>query len=519
VRRLVRATAILGLGSAATVAAAIIRAKILAARLGPEGTGVLAQLGGLTAVLVPFATLGAGNGVISLIAEARGRGDLARVRRITNTAIHLAWGLGLAFAVITAAASPWIAQGIYRDRAFAWAIILGAITVPLSAVASLRIAMLQGHEAVRSMAALNAIVALFGIVTIVPMAWIFGVKGAVAQLVLIALAQVWLSRRFLRPLTPAAAVGAVGGRVPGEVDRRSVTPSPGALPPAVPEVREPREPRIDRTLLAPIARYGGSALLVGLSSTLTLLVLRSILVQKLGIAQNGIYQVCVGVSGLTMPLILNSISATVWPEIASKRNDPDTIAAMSGAIRLGFLLVTALCASLLVGAPIWVPLFYSHKFAGALDLLPFQFLGDYFRTGAWTFGIWLVPRERLRPWVLFDVIYGVVLLLAFLLLVDHVGLKSVVFAYVAAHVSHAVLHYVLARRALGFRLGRDNTILLGASFALLLGLTIARPKDWIGVVLGGIAVLAWAAIVVKRREWLTLRQMAGRVLGLPTAAS
>jgi len=135
-----------------------------------------------------------------------------------------------------------------------------------------------------------------------------------------------------------------------------------------------------------------------------------------------------------------------------------------------------------------------------------------------TFGIWLVPRERLRPWVLFDVIYGVVLLVAFLLLVDRVGLKSVVFAYVAAHVSHAVLHYALARRALGFRLGRDNTILLAASFALLLGLTLARPRDWIGVVLGGVAVLAWAAIVVKRREWLVFRQMAGRVLGLPTAA-
>jgi len=493
VRRLVRATAILGLGSAATVLAAIIRAKILAARLGPEGTGVLAQLGGLTAVLVPFATLGAGNGVISLIAEARGRGDFARVRRVTNTAIHLAWGLGLIFAVGTAALSPWIAQAIYRDRGFVWAILLGAVTVPLSAVASLRIAMLQGHEAVRSMAMLNAIVAVLGIATIIPMAWFFGVKGAVAQLVLIALAQVWLSRRFLRPLTPPVPASAVASA--------------------------PREPLMDRTLLAPIARYGGSALLVGLSSTLTLLVLRSILVQKLGIAQNGIYQVCVGVSGLTMPLILNSISATVWPEIASKRNDPDTIAAMSGAVRLGFLVVTGLCASLLVGAPIWVPLFYSHKFAGALDLLPYQFLGDYFRTGAWTFGIWLVPRERLRPWVLFDVIYGVVLLLAFLLMVDHVGLKSVVFAYVAAHVSHAVLHYLLARRALGFRLGRDNTVLLSASFALLLGLTLARPKDWVGVVVGGVAVLAWAAIVVKRREWLALRQMAARVLGRSTAGA
>jgi len=253
--------------------------------------------------------------------------------------------------------------------------------------------------------------------------------------------------------------------------------------------------------------------MVGLSSTLTLLVVRSILVGKLGLSQNGIYQVCVGVSGLTMPLILNSITATVWPEIAAKPRDADAVGPMSGGIRLAFLLVTGVSAALLVGAPIWVKLFYSEKFLPALDLLPFQFLGDYFRTAAWMFGVWLVPRQRLRPWVLFDVVYGVVLLAVFAVLVGRIGIQSVVFAYVAAHVSHAVLHYALARRALGFRLGAQNALLLGASLALLIGLTILRPRDMTGVMVGGAMALAWAAIVVQRKEWMALRDMALRALG------
>jgi len=490
VRRLVRSTAILGIGSAATVVAAILRAKILAAWLGPEGTGVLAQLASLTAVLVPLATLGAGSGIVAMIADARARGDLARVRRITRTATTLGWSAGLGLAVLAAALSPWLAGGIYRDREFIWAILFGAASIPLAAVASLQITMLQGHQAVRAMAALNGMIAAAGIATVVPMAWFFGVKGAVAQLVVIAATHAWLSGRFLAPLTPRAA--------PAQ--------APGAAPAP--------EPRIDRGLLRPIARFGGSALLVGLSSTLTLLVLRSILVGKLGLAQNGIYQVCVGVSGLTMPLILNSITATVWPEIASKPRDADAVGPMAGAVRLAFLLVTALSAALLVGAPIWIPLFYSGKFLAALDLLPYQFLGDYFRAAAWMFGIWLVPRERLRPWVLFDVVYGIVLLAVFALLVDRIGIRSVVFAYVAAHVSHAVLHYALARRALGFRLGPENRLLLGASLALLVGLTLLQPRDLTGVLIGGAAVAAWAGVVVRRREWNTLVEMASRFLGV-----
>ncbi|HET9250537.1 MAG TPA: hypothetical protein VFP58_00300, partial [Candidatus Eisenbacteria bacterium] len=83
----------------------------------------------------------------------------------------------------------------------------------------------------------------------------------------------------------------------------------------------------------------------------------------------------------------------------------------------------------------------------------------------------------------------------------------------AAHVSHAVLHYVLARRAIGFHLGKDNTILLLASFALLAGLAALRPRDPLGMAIAGVATAAWALLVIRRKEWISLRDMAFRALG------
>lgn len=479
-RRLVRSTAILGLGSAASVVAAILRAKILAAWLGPEGTGVLAQLASLTAVLVPIGTLGVGNGLVAMVAEARGRGDIARVRALERTALTLAWAAGGGLALLGAVASPWIAAGIYRDRALAWAVVLGAATVPLSAVASLRISMLQGHAAVRAMATLNFVIAAAGIASIVPLAHFWGVRGAVLQLVVVAAVYAWWSGRLLRPLTPSDA---------------------------------PRPARsVDRSLLRPLLRFGISSLLVGLSSTLTLLILRSILVQRLGLGPNGIYQVCVGVSGLLMPTILNAITANLWPEIAAKPANADAGPTMRSGMRLAFLLTTGASAAILVGAPVWVPLLYSGRFLPALDLLPLQFLGDYFRTAAWMFGIWLVPRNRLKPWVAFDLIYGAVMLAAFVLLVDRLGIRSVVVGYVIAHLTHAVLHYLLARRAIGFRMGPDNRRLLLASLALLLGLVCWTPRDVSGVALGGLAVAIWALVVVRPHEWRALREITLRRL-------
>jgi O-antigen/teichoic acid export membrane protein len=443
----------------------------------------MAQLATLTAVLVPLATLGVGNGVVSLIAEARGKGDLARVARIERTALTLTWMIGGALAVITALASPWLAPAILEGRAYAWVVVVGAACVPLSAVASLRISMLQGHEAIRSMAGLNAAIAGVGVASILPLAWFLGLTGAVLQLLVVALAYAWLTGRALKP--HAAEARAAEAARPAAAERGA--PS--------------RAPRIDRSLLPALLRYGGSALLVGLSSTLTLLVLRSILVRRMGLAENGIYQVCVGISGLYMPLILNSITATVWPQIAAERDNARVIETMQQAVRLAYLLMTGVAAAVLIAAPIAIPVLYSSRFLPALALLPLQFVGDYFRTGAWMFGVWLVPRNRLRPWVLFDVIYGVVLLVAFLLLVGRVGTTSVVLAYVAAHVSHAVLHYALARRSLGFRLGPANRRLLLGSAALLLGLVAWTPHDVRGSALAALGAVAWAVLVVRPGEW------------------
>jgi PST family polysaccharide transporter len=484
----------------ATILAALLRAKVLAAWLGPQGTGVMAQLASLTQVLVPLATLGAGNGVVALIADARGRGDLARVARIQRTTLALCWGVGGAIALATALASPWLARGILEGGGDFWIVLVGAVTVPLSAVASLRISMLQGHEAIREMAVLNALIAAVGIATIVPLARMFGVTGAVVQLLAVAVAYVWLSTRAMRPYSAKA-------RAAEALEREGNAPaSAGARASA-----SARPPLLDRSLLPAIFRYGGSSLLVGLSSTLTLLLLRSVLVKKLGLADNGIYQVCVGISGLYMPMILNSITATVWPQIAAAPDAETVGRTMRDAVRLSFLLQAGAAAAVMIVAPVAVPLLYSERFTPALALLPLQFLGDYFRTAAWMFGVWLVPRNRLRPWVLFDVVYAVVFLGSFLLLVDRLGLRSVVVAYVAAHVSHALLHYTLARRALGFQVGPTNLRLILASFALLLGFVAWTPRDLMGAALGAAAAIAWALLVVRRHEWAAVWQR-GRAL-------
>src|SRR5258706_5696619 len=144
-------------------------------------------------MLLPPGTLALGKGLTAMIATARARGDTGLVERVRSTSLTLTWLVGLTLAALTALASPWLADALFHDRRWTWVVLVGAAAVPLSAIASLRVSILQGYQAVKAMAGLNRIIGLASMLTIAPLAWFFRLPGAVAQLVVVAAVYVFAS--------------------------------------------------------------------------------------------------------------------------------------------------------------------------------------------------------------------------------------------------------------------------------------------------------------------------------------
>ncbi len=60
------------------------------------------------AVLLSFADMGLGNGLLSAIAEADGKGDTAAAHRYVSTAFYMLGGLAFGFGALLALGYPWI---------------------------------------------------------------------------------------------------------------------------------------------------------------------------------------------------------------------------------------------------------------------------------------------------------------------------------------------------------------------------------------------------------------------------
>jgi PST family polysaccharide transporter len=473
-RRLVTSTALVGTSSLLGVVTAVLRNKLLAVFVGTAGVGLLAQVGNLVNILSSLASLGIGVGMAKYAAEFSSKGDRHALARLKTSGLVPTW---LASAVALAAAlllRKQLAVLIFGSDELSWAVALAALAVPLLVQFSFHLAVLQGLKSMRRYALSNAAASAAGLLVLVPLVYLLRWKGAVIHIVAAAvlgyLAIYFVSRSLY------ASSGFVG------------------------------RPGVDRSLVRELLAYGVSSLAVGALYWVNLLVVRSIILRKLGPDANGIYQVALGISFQYLMLILNSVSAYAFPRLSELRERDSIVHEIRSAIRLSVLLVTG-CASILLIARHWlVPLLFSPEFMQGERLLPAQFVSDFLRAVAWMLGIWMLPQGRLRTWVGLDVLMNVSLIGAFVLLLSRTsGLGTLALlagpiAHCVAYLIHCVLNYGYAHRSIGFSFGGPLRRLLATSLGLICVCGVLPPDRPVFLLFGLALIALWARFSVSRDE-------------------
>jgi len=473
-RRLVASTAMVGTSSLIGVVVALLRNKLLAVFVGASGVGLLAQVGNLGNILSSLASLGMGIGMAKYVAEFSARGDRDALSRLKASGLASTWA---ASGVVLAAAlllRRQLAVLIFGSDELSWAVVMVALAVPLAVQFTFNLAVIQGLKSMRRYAVVNATASAIGLVILVPLVYFLRWEGAVIHIVAAAAISylvVYLASRSLY-----ANAGFTGRAA------------------------------LDRSLAKGLLTYGVSSLAVGALYWVTLLAVRSIILRRLGPDANGIYQVSLGISFQYLMLILNSVSAYVFPRLSELRERDLIVHEMRSAMRLSILLVTG-CASMMLIARHWlVPLLFSPQFVRGEGLLPAQFVADFLKAVAWTLGIWLLPQGRLRTWVGLDVIMNASLIVSLLLLLsgaNRLGFAALAagpIAHCVAYLIHCVLNYGCARRGVGFSFGGPLRKLLISSFCLIAVCGIL-PSGRVPALLAGLVLVAtWARFSVTPDE-------------------
>jgi PST family polysaccharide transporter len=469
---LVSSALALWLAQGLTVFGGLVRGKVGAVELGPEGMGLVAQLNYLSTFLAAIAALGISNGCIKLLAEARATQDDLRERHVRSILLVYPLVAGTLLALLIGAGAAVVGPLVLGSDSHRLAIVVAAVSVPLSMAAGSFAVALQGRESIRRLAGGNGIVAVANTAIVVVSIAAFGLPGAIASVALTSLA--------------ALAVFAI--REPGLF--RGISLRLRVL--------------FDRRLLRAIYALGLASVVLSLASGAVDLGLRTLIVHRLGLDANGLYQPVALLSSQLFLAIVGGVAMYLFPRLTALYATGHTVDAhreVNAALRLVFVVVAPAVVLLVAFGGSVLALAFSEEFRGAQPTLDYQLLGEVFRAIAWTVGAVLLPLGLAKHWFLLGM--GTLVSQAILapLLIRPLGLPAIGVAYAASWALGAALALLVARRKAGFRLdpGTAAYTLIGVAAAVaVVGLArAAHPLPGVGVVLLA-AVLAGTAAAVTR---------------------
>ena len=478
--RMVTSTALMGVSNAVITLIRIARIKIFAVLLGPPGIGLAGLYDSVMSTAAAIGGMGVGSSGVRQVAQASG--DESRMSGTLFSLRFLTISLGILAALGLVLLSKAVSRWIFGNYQYAAAIAVLSFGVFSLIVSGSQGAILNGMRRVGDLALVNIIGTSVGTVLAVIIVWLKGtavLAYATVFPVMITLAcSSWMVRR---------------------VARQSLKPSLQELQAEV------------LTLL----KIGIAFMLGGLMMTMTLLITRLILVERLGLAATGLFQAGWGIAVINIDFILAAMGIDFYPHLTGciKADSRTGNRLVNEQTQVALLLGGPLIIGMLTAASPLLRLFYSAQFAGATDLLRWLLLGSVLKIASWPLAYLLIAHGWAGAWLCLEFVWCSLYMGLVYFGSSHFGVNATGYAFVAAYLMYLIAVYVVAHVKGRFSWWRTNTILSGGLFLTGIIIMMLASRNWAaGYVVGGLCSAAFCVLSVKRLGDMTHNLLASRAV-------
>lgn len=406
--------------------------------MNPDGMGIVSQITTLQNLLSRVVDLGIGSGVTKYIAEYRGKKDYQQLVGVYKTSITGFALTGILVILSCTALSGYLAKLILGNEEYGIYIIFAGIAVSLTTQFQVIKRTLQGLLKIQETVILSLVSSFVGVAVSVPMIIFFDVTGAVISFAL------------------AAAIALIFGhfyldKVVYKIDGLKL-----------------HFGKIEKKHLQNLLKFGGANSTVFISNTVSILAIRSMIINEYGAEANGLYQVAIGVATSYLSIVSTSIWQYAMPKVATIMGNVNEIQSLQNqAMRLTMLVLSPIIVLLLVTRELWIPILYSPAFMASYTLITWQLVGEFFRSLKWGANIVNQPYERYKFIMLQSLAVGVLSIIFFLLLKSNFGVLAAPVSYVLTHAVMFPVIYKVHRTYDNFRISKENWVLMLLSILLI----------------------------------------------------
>ena len=479
-KKLFHTTVLIGLSQVLMVLLQIMRAKFIALLIGPTGAGVIGNTSVFMGVLENLCYFGFHIALLRYASEKISEKNYNDAGKLLSTTflIHIALSfLGIAISLIFL---QQINTSIYQNQNLLFVSIFAILSAPFAILYGDFGNLFNALNNVKVLAKLNVFPAIVSLCSIVPLVFVFGVKGAVISFffesLILFLISLFVYKRYY-------------------ADKIKIGRS-----------------LFSKTLALKMLKYGGVFQINIIINTIAAYLIRILVTAKLSLAGAGIFNSALSM-GSYLFMLQTPLSIYLYPKISSIHKDKrETAGEINRILRFSLIILIPAAVCIILFSDIAIKLLLSKAFLAIVPIIVWILIARLFDILQLLIGLPLFIMERLRTCFSITVIFNVILVGLSYALLEKFGLMGVAAAQGVSYILLFALYLVAARKTFGFQLDRINVYYIISGLCLFAVSGYFKEFNLIWRLVPLSVTLIWLVFGVKRREWVFLFNYAGQYL-------
>lgn len=384
------------------IASGFVAGKVVAMFTGPSGVAIIGQFTNFVSVVLTVSNGAINTGVVKYTAEYEEDED--RLKILFSTSLKISVLCSIFGGLLLLSVSEFISQVILRTTIYADAIKVLGLTIIFYSLNTLFISILNGKKQIKQYTIVNTAGSLIGLTFTVILVYFYKLQGALYSVVLsqsvvffvtvfFVIRSSWFSwQYFLKP--------------------------------------------IDSAMARKLGGYSLMALVSVFTAPVVQMLLRNIVIDKVGLNEAGYWQGMMRVSDGYLLLITTALSTYYLPKLSSLKTDKD----LKNEIFYGYKIILPTvfvgCVLIFISRFLIIKILFTDGFFPMEKLFLYQLLGDFFKIAAWIIAYLMLAKAMTKLFIITEIVFSLSYLLFGYVFVYRLGLIGITLAFFINYLSY-----------------------------------------------------------------------------------
>lgn len=359
-QQILKTTSIFGGVQFLTILISVIRTKLIAVFIGPEGMGIISLLNSTLGVISGISSLGIETSAVKNISEKYKNEDLDTVSGIISIVRKIVFFTGILGMLLVIVFSKTLSIITFGDSSQIYSFTLLSVTLLFKQFSTGQLVVLQGLRNMRFLAKANLYGNLFGLLFSVPLYYFLRIDAIVPSIIITSLSALLFSYYYSSKI-----------KIKYEKVSRKVL------------LKESKT----------IVNLGIMLTISGFFALVATYLIQIYIEKNGGLEQVGFYNAGFTLLNSYVGIIFTAMSTDYFPKLASINSDNEKI--RSSVIQQAFIsivIITPIIVLFLTLIPVVVKVIYTPKFEEIIPMVCFGILGMLFRAVSWSMGYILIAK-------------------------------------------------------------------------------------------------------------------------------